>query len=435
MSNLLELVLRHRNKILLLALIPMIAASAYRMSFEFHRLLIAEGRLGAIDLELRYDETQTWLDGESVYEHYYSAVYPPASYLMMAPFLGHDSYVFVRWLWGFTIIAALAVLIAVLTRVFQTTSWIERAYVLFLVLGIYATGPTIGNGQLTIHVMAALALAILLSARESRGPMNLVITSAVFVVALIKPTVAAPFFLVYVFAPGKFRYAVCVGALYAVLALVASTFQEGNVIENHRFWMQRGLEGAAFGSQGGGGGVGDFGEASEGEHGEHGEGYSKDEFLPVGVGLGYASLHDWLGARGHSDWDMAGTLVVLVMLAIWIFFHRRADLWVIVGVTAIVSRFWTYHLVYDDMLLLFSVAALYRIAYDEEAWVGIRLASIVMMGVYTVVALVPASMRLMHAPWGDMFKDMQGVTWLAILVVLCVYAWRNRVPAESPSAS
>jgi hypothetical protein len=42
-------------------------------------------------------------------------------------------------------------------------------------------------------------------------------------------------------------------------------------------------------------------------------------------------------------------------------------LWLLLGVTALVARFWTYHRWYDDLLILLPMIALFRIAQQRPS--------------------------------------------------------------------
>ena len=61
-------------------------------------------------------------------------------------------------------------------------------------------------------------------------------------------------------------------------------------------------------------------------------------------------------------WQTPASLLVLFLLGCWTLRHRAGDVGLIFGVTAIVARFWTYHRVYDDLLILLPMVALFPIA-------------------------------------------------------------------------
>ena len=74
------------SKLLLLAIMSLLTIR--RMTVEFNRLILINNEFGAIDLKQRYHEVLAWFSGETVYGEIHTAVYPPASYTMLWPFLG-----------------------------------------------------------------------------------------------------------------------------------------------------------------------------------------------------------------------------------------------------------------------------------------------------------------------------------------------------------
>ena len=74
---------------------------------------------------------------------------------------------------------------------------------------------------------------------------------------------------------------------------------------------------------------------------------------------GYADLHQWLRLLGLSEWAMPASLAVLALLGLWTYLHRDRDLWLLLGVSGIVSRLWTYHLWHDEVVLVFAAVALF----------------------------------------------------------------------------
>ena len=53
---------------------------------------------------------------------------------------------------------------------------------------------------------------------------------------------------------------------------------------------------------------------------------------------------------------------MFVALGVWLYRHRRVDLWLQLGVIAVVARLWAYHRLYDDVLVVLALVALFRIA-------------------------------------------------------------------------
>ena len=69
-------------------------------------------------------------------------------------------------------------------------------------------------------------------------------------VALIKPTIAAPFFWLLLFLPKSLRPALLVSACYVGLTLLAAVFQATNPVLLMQLWVDNALNGADFGATG-----------------------------------------------------------------------------------------------------------------------------------------------------------------------------------------
>src|SRR3990172_737590 len=106
----------YSTPVLRFAVAFMAAGAGARMLNESRRLLFETGRSGAVDLRLRYYDVANWFAGMPVYTGPSHAGYPPATYVMLWPFLGWLELWQARWLWGLLPVVVLAVLTAVALR-------------------------------------------------------------------------------------------------------------------------------------------------------------------------------------------------------------------------------------------------------------------------------------------------------------------------------
>ena len=107
---------RHQTKALGLSLGFMGTLTILRWMHEFQRLLLEGGPNGAIDLARRFYEVSEWFAGGPVYGGIVTAMYPPASYAILWPFLGWMDFTSIRWLWAFSTLVALVWLIVIVLR-------------------------------------------------------------------------------------------------------------------------------------------------------------------------------------------------------------------------------------------------------------------------------------------------------------------------------
>ena len=60
-------------------------------------------------------------------------------------------------------------------------------------------------------------------------------------------------------------------------------------------------------------------------------------------------------------WNLPASLLLFFALGAFVYRHRTADPWILLGVAGIVTRIWAYHRVYDDVLVLPALLALARV--------------------------------------------------------------------------
>ncbi|MEM7793027.1 MAG: hypothetical protein AAF579_01070 [Cyanobacteria bacterium P01_C01_bin.118] len=406
---------RYRQILLTVSVVILSLSCFNRLSIEFNRLIVSQGYSGAIDLKTFLIAVQLWFSGAPTYGDLPSAVYPPASYLMLWPFLGWSSILTARVIWALTTLPALVWLIYLSVQQSGAKSWQMQALIALLPV-FYATRTGIGNGQLMLHLMPLL-LASLLMFQQPKGP-KLLLAAAMFVGALIKPNVSAPFFWIVLFAYRKQRYwpVLCVTLGYGLLTLVAASFQEGSAISLMQQWFSRAEIGAEVGAQTGG----------------YANPNSWLSYLEASTNLENYPLLKYVG-----DFEMNTplTLLILLGLGLWVFWHRGVELWLIIGVCAIVARLWTYHRIYDDLLILLPTIATFRVFKQsnhlKDGLVLKRGTAGVVFVVAYIAATIPANW-LLESPIQLLLKPFQIIVWLGLLGFLGVCAWVDRQHLNQP---
>ncbi len=335
----------------------MAAALSLRLAYELNRLLFEPG--GPIDLLVLRRMIREWFAGIPFYVER-GGIHPPAVFLLLWPIYGWGSDTLTRWAY---LLATAVVILGfgrLLLREARPASARERALLGLLLLGGYPTAITIGNGQVTLFLLFAAIGGVFVCLRDAPGAGRDALLAGLFLLALIKPPLTLPFFWVIAFSKGWLRPALLAltayGALTAVSVALHGTPLDG-LLAMVRSWYVR----VEFGM-------------SE---------------------TGYGNIHGLLGRLGWSDWILPASGLVFALHGLWAFRHREADLWVILGVAAIVARIWAYHRVYDDLLLILPLIALYRLARgpapDRAAW------ALFLAGGAALVA--PVTPILAHASW------------------------------------
>jgi hypothetical protein len=141
-----------------------------------------------------------------------------------------------------------------------------------------------------------------------------------------------------------------------------------------------------------------------------------------------------LAALGLKPWNPAASVLALLLLGCWIYRYRRADLWLLLGVTAIVARLWVYHRSYDDMLIILPMITLFRIAKSDGSKNGYDVLAGVILAISIVIMFVPA-LKLVAPQWESLLKNSQTVIPLTILWFLLFWGWRQDERSESQIAS
>jgi hypothetical protein len=267
---------------------------------------------------------------------------------------------------------------------------LERLFVAFLLLSMYATGFSIGHGQLTIYTLCALLVGLILITKDEVRWQDDVLPAAFILFALVKPTISLPFLWLVLLRPGRLRPAILVGMGYVVLTVFAVAFQNFDFQGLMQAWLARSVEGAAREAVG-----------------------------------GYGNIHSWLAMLGLREWNMLASLLLFLALGYWTYRHRDDDLWLLLGVTAMVARLWVYHRSYDDMLVLLPMITLFRIAKWAPAKDDYNLMAGVLLALALVMMFVPALILILPA-WKAVLKNSQSLIPLMLLAFLLYWGWRGR---------
>ena len=391
----------HRTTLLRIAIVLMGSAALVWLTYQFWRLVWQTGTWGAVDLGIRYREVAHWFADRR--RPYY---YPPATYVMLWPFLGWLDWSSARWLWAMTTLGMLAWFASLLVRITEARETLERTFIVLMLLSMYATGATIGNGQLNVHLLPCLLAGFLWLSRAPGGWTPDVVAAMCIVLALVKPSVSAPFFWIVLFMPGRLRPACLVVCGYLALTLLALSLRTPPSLADPEFlkpalaWPTTATRAARASA-------------------------------PAAV----ANLHTLLTSFGFKAWTTPASVCVLLMLGGWTYVYRRVDVWVLAGVTAIIARFWTYHRWFDDLLIVIPMLAVFRRAKHRPLAPGYDLIAGVLFALAVVAMLAPGGLYLFPPPWNDWYVMGQVLIWLSMLLFLLDQARREHRKRETQSES
>ena len=395
-----ELWTEHKKALLRTAVLIMFIAALVWLGYEFWRLWQPILK-GAVDLKYLHRFTQDWFSGKPVYRER-AFLYPPATYAILWPLLGWLTFPMARWVYAASAIFALAWCVGLVVRECRANRFLERVFAALIPCSMYATGAATGNGQFTIHAIAALASGLILTRRDPRGWQVRILMPVLVLTAFIKPSIACFFFWILLFVPDSTRPALLVTSGYISLTLFAAAFQESSLVTLTRAWL---IHASNAGNKG----------AETGN---------------------VANIHIWLTKFGLREWTLPASMLVLLALGIWIYSHRRVELWLLLAVTAYVARLGTYHRWYEDFLILLPMVALFRIAKERSSSSNTGILSGILLAVTILFSLAPGGLFLFPAPWNSWYVAVQVVVWVAGLIFLLRQAWieRGKISCPQPAA-
>jgi hypothetical protein len=273
-------------------------------------------------------------------------------------------------------------------RLFQkgcvATAPAERRFIALIPLATYGAGATIGNGQLAVHLIPALLGGILLLRDHNTGWQKDIMAVCLLLFALVKPSIAAPFFWIILIIPGRIRPACLLILFYLILTLLAALINHTSPVSLFLSWTEGGINAASWAS----------------------------------IKYDKANIHALMYTLGHPEINPIVSLFLLFGLGIWVFLNRRDNVWILIGISALVARFWTYHGWYDDFLILLPMIALYRIAnYDPE--VSSRSITAGFLFALTLLSIMaPGGRYLFPEPWNMVYIFGQIGVWMIDLFFL-----------------
>jgi hypothetical protein len=121
---------------------------------------------------------------------------------------------------------------------------------------------------------------------------------------------------------------------------------------------------------------------------------------------------------GLKNWIIPVTLLILAAQGLWTYRNRHGDIWLLIGVAALVARFWTYHRWYDDLLILLPMVALFRIAKQESSTNGRGVIAGVLLAITLLATLAPGGLYLFPPPLNSLYAVGQSMVWIVVLIFL-----------------
>lgn len=374
---------KYRRPFLIGSTLLLLLASIYTLGAGYWRLLFDPSRLGAVDLGQRFREVATWFSGGLVYDSWVAS-YPPATYLMLWPFLGWLNFTAARWLWAMTALPLLGALSWQVVRLCQPRDKLETAFLVSMTLSLLALRVDLANGQLSLHITPAIIAALLLLKR-SQPSWRIDLAIAILMTwALVKPSYTAPFMWVVLFAARRWRPALLTALVYGLTTVVAAAFQPLPFPQLIAEWLQ-------------------------------------NVSYIFALDIGYANVHYWLNIVGVSQWGSLVSIGVFILFGVWVWRLANPEaFWPLVGLAGIVARIWTYHNVYDDLLILPALIALWQLARQKSSPHNVLPALLFAAVAFTTFDLTASASHRLTPFW----QTWIGLVWIGGALYLAYEMYR-----------
>lgn len=401
---------QHYHTLLQIATGMMAVIAGLWLSYEIWRFLWEPDYLGplpihpgAIDLKMRFNEVNAWFQGTPVYKTIGSAVYPPASYVIFWLLLGWLSLPYAKLLWLAASLFVVWIFSRQLIRYSLASSPLEKRFIGWLPFAAYATGATIGNGQVIVFVLPLLLAGIWNICHSSIPAIRRKLGNVAILLALVQPTIAAPFFWLIMFVPRTIKPAAIIVMSYVLLTGFALMFQTMGTAKK-------------------------LDSASSMKSIENWTSHASGGIKAGSVSGGYNNIHTLLTSTGLAKWNIPASLIILLALGIWIFLYRHAEIGLLIGMTAIIARLWIYHRWYNDLLIVLPLVTLFRITHQAHYSSKAKYVATVLFIIGWLVTLAPGGLYLLPSPLDTVWMMAQVVLWLGMLVFLMQQIYTQYTP-------
>ena len=215
-----------------------------KLGDEFARLLFEVHENSAVDLKIFAIFTQDWFAGHPVYKIHPFATYPPASYVILWPLFGNFTVGVLRIVWAIISVGLLIWLAKFSIRAgrAQSKSRPIQYFLALIPLSFNSLGVTIGNGQLTLIIIALIWFSIKIATEEKDSRSGQLVAAFLFLMALVKPSLSVPILLAISICSWHFMPSLAAAAGNGLVTLFSSLFQAVDIINLLSDWIGRAVE-------------------------------------------------------------------------------------------------------------------------------------------------------------------------------------------------
>lgn len=140
---------------------------------------------------------------------------------------------------------------------------------------------------------------------------------------------------------------------------------------------------------------------------------------------GHMNIHSFLSMIGKEEYRIQASLIILGLSGIWVYVNKNKSIWMLVGVTAIVARLWTYHWWYDDILMLIPVTTLFIIIKSDIINSIYKLTAFILLALSVIFSIAPGGRYLFPELLATIYIYFQFVTWVSVMLFLLIISTKK----------
>ena len=377
-----------QNQIFLLLSIifGLICLGYFTRGFYF---LIIDKQVGAADLYSRWQEQQYIYRGSYPYDvtagslqvdpelgAVTSGFYPPWAFFMGFIVFPPIPFELTRWYHLILNTISLIILATFAYQIGRSHGKSKAWFIVIACLSISSHATTLGTGQYGI-IINALLIGMFWLLEKNRN----VIAGLIFGLALAKPNISALYFLILIIRKNTQSVLACL--FYVLLASltigfatqVSPIYMLAKTVNKSKYFVKTGYSGV-------------------------------NVFINLGIEPTEATI-------------MLALFGTAILITIFYFF-RHHSLIFLFAIAAVIGRLWTYHLAYDNVMLIFLLLAMFKITFQKYQFSNVLLLSLVLVSL-----LIPSSITDLAY-----VRIAQSIIWISALIYLLIHEKQFRMSTD-----
>ena len=137
-------------------------------------------------------------------------------------------------------------------------------------------------------------------------------------------------------------------------------------------------------------------------------------------------LHELANYIKLDDYLKEITFSLLMLLGLWIYYHRGINIWLLISVCSLFAYFWTYYRWYDDIIILIPIITLFRMTKAIHFSEKTKLLSGLLLVISIILSIAPGGHYLFPGPFDDLYIYSQFIAWISVFAFLLKISLNER---------